>query len=125
MAVGLPVILSPDFAPSFGDAALYAEADEVWPLAERLWRDRGFWEARAARRPRLRRRELRLRRPAPSPRAARRRRSRAGLMRPPESATPQNPRPEPALARHCLAQVRRLERASAEAVGGWAGPSAP
>ena len=48
MAVGLPVILPPDFAPTFGDAALYAAPDGVWPLVERLWRDRAFWEARAA-----------------------------------------------------------------------------
>ena len=42
------MILPPEFAPSFGPAALYAAPDEVWPLVERLWRDRAAWEARAA-----------------------------------------------------------------------------
>jgi hypothetical protein len=42
------VILPPECAPTFGDAALYAAPDAVWPLALRLWRDRAFWEARAA-----------------------------------------------------------------------------
>ena len=37
---------------------------------------------------------------------------------------PEEPRPEPAKARHCLAPVRRPERASAEAEGGRASPSA-
>ena len=48
MAVGVPVILPPDFAPTFGPAALYAAPEEVWPLVESLWRDRAAWEARAA-----------------------------------------------------------------------------
>jgi hypothetical protein len=48
MATGVPVILPPEFAPTFGDAALYAAPDAVWPLALQLWRDRAFWEARAA-----------------------------------------------------------------------------
>jgi glycosyltransferase involved in cell wall biosynthesis len=48
MAAGLPVILPPEFAPTFGEAALYAAPHEVWGLALELWRDRGFWEARAA-----------------------------------------------------------------------------
>lgn len=48
MAVGLPVILPPEFAPTFGAAALYTGADGVWPLVERLWADRAFWEARSA-----------------------------------------------------------------------------
>jgi glycosyltransferase involved in cell wall biosynthesis len=46
MAVGVPVILPPEFEPTFGKAALYALPEEVWPLAESLWRDRGLWEAR-------------------------------------------------------------------------------
>jgi glycosyltransferase involved in cell wall biosynthesis len=46
MAVGVPVILPPEFEPTFGEAALYAAPEEVWPLAEDLWRDRGLWEAR-------------------------------------------------------------------------------
>ena len=48
MAVGVPVILPPEFAPTFGPAALYAAPDAVWPLVERLWGDRAFWEARVA-----------------------------------------------------------------------------
>ncbi len=48
MAVGVPVILPPEFRPTFGEAALYAEPEGVWPLVERLWRDRGAWEAQAA-----------------------------------------------------------------------------
>lgn len=48
MAAGLPVLLAPELAPTFGDAALYAAPEEVWPLVARLWRDRAFWEARAA-----------------------------------------------------------------------------
>jgi hypothetical protein len=48
MAAGAPVILAPEFAPTFGAAALYAPPEGVWPLVERLWREHGFWEARAA-----------------------------------------------------------------------------
>ncbi len=46
MAVGVPVILPPEFEPTFGEAALYAAPGEVWPLVEALWGDRAFWEAR-------------------------------------------------------------------------------
>lgn len=48
MAVGVPVILAPELEPTFGPAALYAPPDGVWPLVERLWRDRAVWEARRA-----------------------------------------------------------------------------
>ena len=48
MAVGVPVILPPEFEPTFGPAALYAEPEAVWPLAEALWRDEAAWMARAA-----------------------------------------------------------------------------
>jgi hypothetical protein len=48
MAVGVPVILPEEFEPTFGAAALYAAPDGVWPLVERLWADRGLWEARVA-----------------------------------------------------------------------------
>lgn len=48
MAAGVPVILPPEFAPTFGAAALYAAPDGVWPLVARLWADHAFWEARAA-----------------------------------------------------------------------------
>lgn len=48
MAVGVPVILPPEFKPTFGDAALYAAPEEVWPLAEALWRNRAAWEDRVA-----------------------------------------------------------------------------
>lgn len=46
MAVGVPVILPPEFEPTFGDAALYAAPEEVWSLIETLWRERAAWEAR-------------------------------------------------------------------------------
>jgi glycosyltransferase involved in cell wall biosynthesis len=48
MAVGVPVILPPEFRPTFGAAALYAEPEEVWPLVERLWHDEKAWMARVA-----------------------------------------------------------------------------
>lgn len=48
MAVGVPVILPPEFEPTFGPAALYAPPGEVWPLIERLWRDEAAWTARVA-----------------------------------------------------------------------------
>ena len=48
MAAGVPVILAPEFAPTFGEAALYAAPEEVWGLVERLWRDPGFRACRAA-----------------------------------------------------------------------------
>lgn len=47
MAAGVPVILPPEFEPTFGPAALYARPAEVWPLIERLWADRAAWTARA------------------------------------------------------------------------------
>lgn len=47
MAAGVPVILPPEFEPTFGAAALYAPPAGVWPLVERLWRDRAAWMARA------------------------------------------------------------------------------
>ena len=48
MAAGVPVILAPELAEIYGEAALTAAPDAVWPLVERLWRDRAFWEARVA-----------------------------------------------------------------------------
>jgi glycosyltransferase involved in cell wall biosynthesis len=48
MAADVPVILAPEFAPTFGDAALYAAPDQVWGLVERLWRDPGFRAGRVA-----------------------------------------------------------------------------
>ena len=48
MAAGVPVILAPELAEIYGDAALTAAPDDVWPLVERLWRDRAFQEARVA-----------------------------------------------------------------------------
>ena len=48
MAVGVPVILPPEFRPTFGEAALYAAPDAVWPLVARLRTDRAFWESRVA-----------------------------------------------------------------------------
>ena len=37
MALGVPVILPPGFAGQFGDAALYAEPDEVWSVVSATW----------------------------------------------------------------------------------------
>jgi hypothetical protein len=47
MAAGIPVILPPVFQETFGDAALYAEPEGVWPTIEALWRDRNAYLARA------------------------------------------------------------------------------
>jgi glycosyltransferase involved in cell wall biosynthesis len=47
MAVGVPAILPPEFEPIYGPAALYAGPEDVWPLVDRLWRDRDLWQARA------------------------------------------------------------------------------
>lgn len=46
MATGLPVILPRVFEPTFGEAALYATPQEVWPLVNRIWQDRSAWQAR-------------------------------------------------------------------------------
>ena len=48
MAVGVPVILPPEFEPTFGAAALYAEPEAVWSLIGALWRDEAAWMERAA-----------------------------------------------------------------------------
>lgn len=48
MAAGVPVILPPEFEPTFGPAALYAPPEGVWPLVERLWQDAAFRAARRA-----------------------------------------------------------------------------
>jgi glycosyltransferase involved in cell wall biosynthesis len=48
MALGIPVILPPVFETTFGEGALYASPEEVWPLIERIWSDRNAWEARAS-----------------------------------------------------------------------------
>ena len=47
MAAGVPVILPPEFEPTFGAAALYCEPEEVWARVEALWRDEAAWTARA------------------------------------------------------------------------------
>ena len=46
MAAGVPVILAPELAEIYGDAALTATPDDVWPFVMRLWRDEAFWKAR-------------------------------------------------------------------------------
>ena len=48
MAVGVPVVLPPEFGAIYGAAALYTEPGGVWSLVERLWADRGLWEERVA-----------------------------------------------------------------------------
>lgn len=47
MAVGVPVILPEVFRPTFGDAALYATPEEVWPTIERVWNDEIEWRHRS------------------------------------------------------------------------------
>lgn len=47
MARGCPVVLPPSLRPWFGDAAVYAEPEDVWPAIERLWQDESAWLAQA------------------------------------------------------------------------------
>jgi hypothetical protein len=49
MAVGVPVLLPPEFEPTFGQAAIYTEPEAVWPTVEALWRDEAAWTAQAER----------------------------------------------------------------------------
>jgi glycosyltransferase involved in cell wall biosynthesis len=49
MAIGMPVILPHVFKDTFGEAAIYAEPDEVWGVVEALWKDRAAWDSRVAR----------------------------------------------------------------------------
>lgn len=46
LAVGVPVILPPVFRSTFGEAALYAEPGEVWPLVQSLWANQRAWLSR-------------------------------------------------------------------------------
>lgn len=48
MAAGVPVLLPPEFEPTFGPAAIYCEPEEVWARVEALWRDGAAWAAQAA-----------------------------------------------------------------------------
>ena len=59
----------------------------------------------------------------PVPADARRPTSSPSKVRLGNGSTTEEPRPEPAKATHCVAPVRRPERASAEAEGGRASPS--
>lgn len=43
LAAGVPAILPPVFRRTFGDAALYAEPEEVWALIEELWGNERAW----------------------------------------------------------------------------------
>ncbi|WP_027331183.1 glycosyltransferase [Marinimicrobium agarilyticum] len=47
MGLGIPAILPPVFKDTFGEYALYAEPEEVWPLIDRLWADQGAYQAAA------------------------------------------------------------------------------
>lgn len=49
MALGLPVLLPPEFAPTFGEAAVYAEPEAVWSTIDALWRDEAAYLAQARR----------------------------------------------------------------------------
>jgi hypothetical protein len=49
MALGRPVLLPPEFEPTFGPAAVYAEPEAVWPRLEALWRDEAAYLAQARR----------------------------------------------------------------------------
>lgn len=46
MATGMPVILPEKFREIFGDAALYAQHDEVYSIIQSLWRDPAAYFAR-------------------------------------------------------------------------------
>lgn len=46
MAVGVPVILPPVFEATFGDAAIYAEPKDVWPIVSELWSNERAWSYR-------------------------------------------------------------------------------
>ncbi len=48
LASGVPAILPPHFRPLFGDAALYAEPDQVGPLIAALYGDRTAYQAHVA-----------------------------------------------------------------------------
>jgi hypothetical protein len=47
MAAGKPAILPPCFRPTFGDAALYCQAEEVVPLVRRYWREEELYRVQA------------------------------------------------------------------------------
>jgi glycosyltransferase involved in cell wall biosynthesis len=49
IAAGVPAVLPPVFRESFGEAAVYAEPDEVWDRIEALWRDEAAYLAQARR----------------------------------------------------------------------------
>ncbi|MBA3325411.1 MAG: glycosyltransferase, partial [Rhodobacteraceae bacterium] len=49
LAAGLPAILPPVFRESFGEAAVYAEPDAVWPCIAALWGDEAAYLAQAKR----------------------------------------------------------------------------
>ena len=47
LAAGVPAILPPVFEDTFGEAALYAEPQAVWPTIEALWADEKTYRERA------------------------------------------------------------------------------
>ncbi len=47
MAIGVPVILPPVFRETFGEAALYAEPNDVWATIEALWKDEAAYHERS------------------------------------------------------------------------------
>ncbi|MFQ8431910.1 glycosyltransferase [Amaricoccus sp. W119] len=49
LARGLPAVLPPVFRETFGEAAVYAEPEEVWPRIAALWADEAAYLAQAAR----------------------------------------------------------------------------
>ena len=49
LARGLPAVLPPVFRETFGEAAVYAEPEEVWPRIAALWADEAAYLAQAVR----------------------------------------------------------------------------
>jgi glycosyltransferase involved in cell wall biosynthesis len=49
LARGLPAVLPPVFRETFGEAAVYAEPEEVWPTVAALWADEAAYLAQGAR----------------------------------------------------------------------------
>lgn len=49
LARGLPAVLPPVFRETFGEAAVYAEPDQVWPTVAALWADEAAYLAQGAR----------------------------------------------------------------------------
>lgn len=47
MAAGVPTVLPPRFSETFGEAALYASATDVWPTIHRVWNNPDIYRLQA------------------------------------------------------------------------------